>query len=141
MAANTGAVVSLVNVRVCEAVPILLQLSLAVQVLVILLEQPVPLSGLSANVAMSPVEQLSVTVAVPKAALISAGVGLHSTAVGGVTVITGAMVSDTVISWVAIAVLPHASVNVQVLVMMAGQIPDGGESVPITVPDVSQLSV
>ena len=31
--------------------------------------------------------------------------------------------------------------NVHVLVMMAGQIPDGGESVPVTDPGASQLSV
>ena len=54
---------------------------------------------------------------------------------------TGAVVSDTVINCVAVAVFPHASVKVQVLVMMAGHVPDGGLSVPVTVPGVSQLSV
>src|SRR5687768_762182 len=38
-------------------------------------------------------------------------------------------------------VLPHESVNVQVLVMIAGQVPDGGVSVPVTDPGVLQLSV
>ena len=54
---------------------------------------------------------------------------------------TGAMVSCTVMSWVTVVVLPQESVMVQVLVITAGQVPDGGESVPITVPEVSQLSV
>ena len=54
---------------------------------------------------------------------------------------TGAIVSDTVISCVAIEVLPQASVNDQVLVIVAGQVPDGGLSVPVTVPGASQLSV
>ena len=140
-AANTGAVVSLVNVIVCEAVAGLLQLSATVHVLVIDLVQPDIVSGLSENVAVRPAVQLSVTLAVPNAALISAAVGLHSTAVEGVTVITGAIVSDTVISRVATEVLPQASVNVHVLVMMAGQAPEGGESVPVTDPGASQLSV
>ena len=38
-------------------------------------------------------------------------------------------------------VLPQLSVSVHVLVMIAGQVPDGAESVPITVPGASQLSV
>ena len=61
-------------------------------------------------------------------------------AAGGVAN-TGAVVSDTVISWVAVAVLPQASVNVQVLVIIAGHVPDGGLSVPVTEPGASQLSV
>ena len=41
--------------------------------------QPVPgTSAPSVNVAVRPVEQLSVTLAVPKAALICAAVGLHT---------------------------------------------------------------
>ncbi len=38
-------------------------------------------------------------------------------------------------------VLPQLSVNVQVLVMIAGQVPDGAESVPVTDPGAAQLSV
>ena len=140
-AANTGAVVSLVNVMVWDAEVILLQLSATVQVLVTDREQPVPDSGLSVNVAVSPVEQLSATVAVPNAALMAEESGLQGTAVGGVSVITGAMVSCTVMSWVTVVVLPQESVMVHVLVMTAGQVPDGGVSVPITDPEVSQLSV
>ena len=98
VAANTGAIVSRVKVIVCEAVPVLLHVSVTVHVLVIVLVQPVPVSAPSENVAVSPVEQLSVTVAVPKAALISAAVGLHESGVAGNKVITGSIVSATVIS-------------------------------------------
>src|SRR5688572_29026650 len=62
------------------------------------------------------------------------------TAAGGVAN-TGAMVSDTVISWVRVAVLPQMSVNVHVLVITAGQVPEGGLSTPVTDPGASQLSV
>jgi hypothetical protein len=61
-------------------------------------------------------------------------------AAGGVAN-TGAVVSDTVISCVTVDVLPQASVNVHVLVMIAGHTPDGGLSVPVTDPGLSQLSV
>ena len=141
VAANTGAVVSLLNVRVCDAVAILLQLSATVHVLVMDLVQPVPVSGLSVKLAVRPVAQLSVTLAEPNALLISAALGLHNTEVIGVTVITGAMVSCTLISWVAVDILPQASVNVQVLVITAGQLPTGALSVPVTDPGASQLSV
>ena len=80
------------------AVEVLLQLSMTVQVLVMDNVHPVPVSGPSVNEAVSAVEQLSLTLAVPKAALISAGVGLQFTGEGGVSVITGAMVSDIVIN-------------------------------------------
>ena len=59
----------------------------------------------------------------------------------GGTANTGTVVSDTVISCVTVDVLPQASVNVQVLVMIAGHVPDGGLSVPVTDPGASQLSV
>jgi hypothetical protein len=85
-------------VSVCDAVVILLQLSATVHVLVIDLVQPAPVSGLSVKLAVRPVEQLSVTLAVPNAAFMAAVSGLHNTEVNGVTVITGAIVSDTVIS-------------------------------------------
>ena len=58
--------------RLC-CVPVLPQASLTVHVLVIDTLQPVPgTSAPSVNVAVRPVEQLSVTLAVPKAALICA---------------------------------------------------------------------
>jgi hypothetical protein len=59
----------------------------------------------------------------------------------GGTANTGAIVSNTVISWLTAVVLPQASVKLQVLVMTAGQAPDGGLSVPVTDPGASQLSV
>ena len=139
--ANTGAIVSRVNVMVCEEVDVLLHESLTVQVLVTDLLQPVPVSGPLLKVAIRPVEQLSVTVAVPNALLISVCVGLHNTVVAGVKVISGAIVSKTVINCTADDILPQASVNVHVLVIIAGHTPEGGLSVPTTVPDVSQLSV
>ena len=56
-------------------------------------------------------EQLSVAVAVPRAALIWAGVGLHPNAkVVPVAVITGAVLSLTVMVWVQVATLPRESV-------------------------------
>ena len=60
---------------------------------------------------------------------------------GGGTANTGAIVSDMVICWVAIDVLPQLSVKVQVLVIMAGQVPTGEESVPVTDPVPTQLSL
>ena len=89
----TGACVSLVNVIVCDAVPILPQASVTVHVLVNENEQPEPTSGPSVKVAVRPVEQLSVTLAVPNAAVIAAAVGLHPTGDEGLTVITGDWVS------------------------------------------------
>ena len=129
------------KVRVWLTVSALLQLSRTVQVRVTEKLQPLPDSGPSLKVATRPEAQLSVTLAVPKAALISAAVGLQLTADGGLSVITGAVVSATVISWVTVEILPQLSVSVQVRVMMAGQLPDGAESVPITDPGASQLSV
>ena len=64
--------------------------SVTVHVLVTEKLQPDPVSAPSVNDAVSPVEQLSVTLAVPNAAAISAGVGLQLNADAAVTVITGA---------------------------------------------------
>src|SRR6188508_1574443 len=89
----TGASVSLVNVIVCVCVAELPQASVTVHVRVMVLEQLVPCSAPSVGVAVRPVEQLSVTDAVPNAAAMSAAVGLHAGLVAGVTVITGASVS------------------------------------------------
>ena len=61
-------------------------------------------------------------------------------AAGGVAN-TGAMVSLMVIVCVTDDVLPQESVNVQVLVIIAGQVPTGALSVPVTDPDGTQLSV
>ena len=69
------------------------QASVTVQFLVVENVQPEPVSTASVPVAVRPVEQLSLTVAVPKAAVISAAVGLQSTVPGVVNVITGSSVS------------------------------------------------
>ena len=69
--------------------------SVTVQVRVTVNEHPaVPaVSAPSVKVAVRPVEQLSVTLAVPKAAVIWAAVGLQVGLVAAVTVITGFSVS------------------------------------------------
>ena len=54
---------------------------------------------------------------------------------------TGAIVSLIVMIWDTDDVLPHKSVNVQVLVIMDGHVPAGALSVPATDPAASQLSV
>ena len=54
---------------------------------------------------------------------------------------TGAMVSDMVMVCVTVELLPHESAIVHDLVMIAGQVPVGGLSTPVTVPDPIQLSV
>ena len=59
---------------------------------------------------------------------------------GGGASNTGAIVSDIVMSCVTVDVLPQESVNVQVLVIIAGQDPTGAESVPATDPAPTQLS-
>ena len=91
-----------------------------------------------------PTEQLSVAVAVPRAALISAAVGLHPSArVVPVAEITGASVSivQITVRVTVIAAFPHASVTLNVLVW------DSEHGSPITLPSVAttipteQLSV
>ena len=78
---------------VWEVVPMLPQASVTVQFLVVENVQPEPVSVASVPVAVRPVEQLSLTVAAPKAAVISAGVGLQPNVPAGVNVITGSCVS------------------------------------------------
>src|SRR5678815_1262457 len=90
----TGATISLVKVTVCVAVPVLPQASVTVHVLVTETLQPAPgTSAPSVNVAVSPEEQLSATVAAPNAAVMSAAVGLQRTAVAAASVITGLTLS------------------------------------------------
>ena len=55
--------------------------------------QPEPVSAASVPIAFKPVEQLSLTVAVPNAAAISAAVGLQPNVPAAVKVITGSCVS------------------------------------------------
>jgi hypothetical protein len=59
----------------------------------------------------------------------------------GTPINTGAIVSLIIISWLMDVELPQESVIVQDLVMVAGQVPVGAESDPVTVPDPIQLSV
>src|SRR5205809_7509052 len=76
---RSGAVLSLVKVIVCVAVPVLLHASVTVQFFVTETLHPVTTSGCIVPVAVRPVEQLSVTLAVPNAAATSAAVPLHAT--------------------------------------------------------------
>jgi hypothetical protein len=139
----TGSSVSLVYVSVWEVVPVLPQVSVTVQFLVVEKLQPEPVSVAWVPVAIKPVEQLSLTVAVPKAAVISAGVGLQSTVPAGVKLITGSSVSLVYVSvWEVVPVLPQASVTVQFLVVENVQPePVSVASVPVAVKPMEQLSV
>ena len=117
VAVIVGAIRSLVKVTVCEAVAVLLHASIPVHNLVTLTEQPLTTSGCTVPIAVRPVEQLSVVVAVPKALFTSVGDGLHVSAVDGESVITGAirsLVQITVL--VAVAELPQPSEAVNVLI-------------------------
>ena len=73
--------------------PVFPQASVTVQFLVVENVQPEPVSAASVPVAVRPVEQLSLTVAVPKAAVISVAVGLQPNVPGAVKVINGISVS------------------------------------------------
>src|SRR6266516_2860852 len=113
-----GACVSLVKLIVCEVVAVLPHASVAVQILVTEWVHPVPVSAPSTKDAVSPVEQLSLIVAVPNAAAMSEEVGLQLTGVDAVTIMVGACVSLVkLIVCEVVAVLPHASVAVQILVI------------------------
>src|SRR5207342_695587 len=108
---NTGAVLS-VTVIVCEAVAVLPQASVAINVLVRVYSLAhVP--GVDASlVVIVTVPQASLAIAVP-----NAGVSGHSMVVAaGIVVNTGAVLSVTVIACEAVAVLPQASVAINVLV-------------------------
>ena len=72
----TGAVISAVHVTVLESVAVLPQASVAINVLVCDLEQPVDVIGPSFELTVG-VPQASVAVAEPRAALIAAAVGLQ----------------------------------------------------------------
>src|SRR5205809_200631 len=138
-----GACVSLVKLIVCEVVAVLPQPSVAVQVLVTECVHPVPVSAPSVKLAVNPVEQLSLTVAVPNAAAMSDEVGLQFTGVDAVTVIVGACVSLVkLIVCEVVAVLPHASIAVQVLVTVCVHpVPVSAPSTKDAVSPVEQLSL
>ncbi len=133
----TGGVVSSTLI-VWEAVAVFPQPSLAVQVRVILNSfGHEPLVVTSTNVRVG-VEQLSVAIGV-----VHEGATEHSIVVGpGSGDITGGMVSSTLIVWVAVEVLPHSSVAVQVRVILYsfGQLPLVVTSAEVNI-GVPQLSV
>ena len=110
-ALNTGAVLSS-TVIVCDAVAVLPQASVAVNVLVRVYSLAhAPLVVTSADVMVT-APQASLAVAVAKD-----GVSGHSMVVAaGNALNTGAVLSSTVITCEAVAVLPQASVAVNVLV-------------------------
>src|SRR4030095_9144643 len=138
-----GAWVSRVKETVCDVVAVLPQASVAVHVLVTLCVHPEPVSAPSTKLAVSPVEQLSLTLAVPNAPTISVEVGLQFRVPVLLTVIVGACVSrvkETVCD--VVAVLPQASVAVQVLVTLCVH-PDpvSAPSTKLAVSPVEQLSL
>ena len=112
----TGGVLSLVQVTVLDAVAVLPHPSVAVHVLVCDFAQE-PLTGPSTGVNVN-VPQASVAEALPRAASIAADVGLHpSGALLPLAVITGGVAFDVQVTVLdVVAVLPHASVAVNVLV-------------------------
>src|SRR4030095_11414232 len=119
---RVGAVTSAVHVAVRDAVEVFPQASIALNVLVCEREQPslVTLPSLEVTVGLP---HASVAEAVPNAPFISPAEGLHPSVneappvvrVGGVTSAVHVAVRD------AVAVLPHASVAVNVLVCVRAQ--------------------
>jgi len=81
---------------VCDAVATLPHASVAVQVLVIVRLHPLPAGAPSTKFAVSPEEQLSVTVGGVTAASICAWVGLHGNGPIEPNVITGGVLSTNV---------------------------------------------
>ena len=112
-----GGTISDVQVTVEDAVDELLHASVAVHILVCEREHPDEVTVPSVDVNVG-VPQLSLAVATPKAASIAAVVGLHPrVAVAPVIVIAGGVRSDVqVTAEDAVAVFPHASVAIHVLV-------------------------
>ena len=119
---NTGGVRSLVQVTVVEAVAVLPQPSVALNVLVCDAEHPLVMTGPSITVTAG-VPQAAVAVAEPSAALISDAVGLQPrVGTAPLTIIVGglgALVHVTVLD--TVAVLPQPSTAVKVLVCDAEQ--------------------
>src|SRR5206468_452920 len=112
----TGAVVS-ATLMVCEAVEVLPQASVAVQVRTCTTGQ-VPLLE-STKVGVTAPWQASIAVGVAKT-----GEAGHSIVLGaGSALITGAVVSATLMDCEAVEVLPQASVAVQVRTCTTGQVP------------------
>jgi glucan phosphoethanolaminetransferase (alkaline phosphatase superfamily) len=136
---KTGAVLSS-TVITWLAVDVLLQLSTAVQVLVKMYpSEHEPFVRTSTIVTVGVASQLSV--AVTMAAL---GIAEHSTVVfAGTPTKTGAVLSSTVITWLAVLVLLQLStaVHVRVSTYPSGHEPFVRTSTIVTVGVASQLSV
>ena len=133
----TGGTVSSTLI-VCEAVVIFPQASVAVHVLVILYDPEHPPGVVTSAKVNVGVLQLSVAVGV-----VHDGVPEHSIVVGaGKAEITGGVVSSTLIVCDALAIFPHASIAVHVLVMeySFGQLPGVVTSANVRA-GVPQLSV
>src|SRR6186997_1084772 len=108
---NTGAVLS-VTVIVCDAVAVLPHASVAINVLVRVYSLAQVPGALASVEVIDTVPHASLAVGVP-----NDGVSGHSmVAATGTEVNTGAVLSSTVITCEAVAVLPHASVAINVLV-------------------------
>jgi len=139
-----GAIRSLVKVIVCDAVAVLPHASVTAHVFVAVKVHPDPgTSEPTVPVAVNPVEQLSVTVAAPKAALIWVCKGLQTIEVDEPNAITGACISLVKVTVCdAVPVLPHASVVVHVFVTEREQ-PDpvSEPTVPMAVNPILQLSI
>jgi len=114
---NTKTVTSAVHVTVLDAVEVLPQKSLAVNVLVCERLHPLLLTGPSLEDTVG-VPQASVAVAVPSALLISLAAGLHPRVVVVPPVVsTGAVTSSVHVTVLeAVAVLPQKSIALNVLV-------------------------
>ena len=117
VAVMVGAVISSAQVAVLDAVAVLPQPSVAVNVLVWLRPHPLLTTAPSPVVTVG-VPQASVPVAVPSAASIAADVGLQLSVVAvPVAVMVGAVISSVQVAVLdAVAVLPQPSVAVNVLV-------------------------
>ena len=108
---NTGAVLSS-TVITCEAVAVLPQASVAINVLVTVYSLAQVPGALASCCNDHTVPQASLAIGVP-----NDGVSGHSmVAAAGTEVNTGAVLSSTVITCDAVAVLPQASVAINVLV-------------------------
>src|SRR4029079_587700 len=136
MEVNTGAVLS-VTVIVCDAVAVLPHASVAINVLVRVYSLAQVPGALASVEVIDTVPHASLAVGVP-----NDGVSGHSmVAATGTEVNTGAVLSVTVIVCDAVAVLPHASVAINVLVRVysLAQVPGALASVEVidTVPHAS----
>src|SRR5678815_806645 len=133
---NTGAVLSS-TVITCEAVAVLPQASVAINVLVRVYSLVQVPGALASVEVIDTLPQASLAVGVP-----NVGVSGHSmVAARGTEVNTGAVLSSTVITCEAVAVLPQASVAINVLVRVYSlvQVPGALASVEVidTLPQAS----